>query len=124
MLVVNEIIPDGVSDGKLEIGDILVQVNGDYVTEFVPLEAVLDDRVGEPLQLLVERNGQPRTVDMEVEDHKDKVYLALAEAIKKDKSKTNILQITELGLIEMTRKRVKPLLREWANFIWIFWWIA
>jgi ribonuclease G len=46
-------------------------------------------------------------IDMEIEDHKEKVYLALAEAIKKDKAKTNILQLTELGLIEMTRKRVK-----------------
>jgi len=46
-------------------------------------------------------------IDMEIEDHKEKVYLTLAEAIKKDKAKTNILQLTELGLIEMTRKRVK-----------------
>ncbi len=46
-------------------------------------------------------------IDMEIEDHKEKVYLALAEAIKKDKAKTNILQLTDLGLIEMTRKRVK-----------------
>lgn len=68
MLVMNEIIPDGVSDGKLEVGDILVQVNGDYVTEFVPLEAALDDHVGQPLQLVVERNGQSITVDMEVAD--------------------------------------------------------
>jgi ribonuclease G len=46
-------------------------------------------------------------IDMENEDHKDKVYLALQESIKKDKAKTNILEITELGLVEMTRKRVK-----------------
>jgi ribonuclease G len=46
-------------------------------------------------------------IDMDIEDHKEKVYLALAEAIKRDKAKTNILQLTDLGLIEMTRKRVK-----------------
>lgn len=46
-------------------------------------------------------------IDMEHNDHKDKVYLALQEAIKKDKAKTNILELTELGLVEMTRKRVK-----------------
>jgi ribonuclease G len=46
-------------------------------------------------------------IDMENNDHKDKVYLALQEAIRKDKAKTNILEITELGLVEMTRKRVK-----------------
>jgi S1-C subfamily serine protease len=68
MLVVDEIIPDGASDGRLKIGDILVRVNGDYVTEFVPLETVLDDHVGEPLQLEVERNGQSVKVDMEIAD--------------------------------------------------------
>jgi S1-C subfamily serine protease len=68
MLVVDEIIPGGVSDGKLQIGDILVRVNGDYVTEFVPLAAVLDDHVGEPLQLEVERHGQSVKVDMEIAD--------------------------------------------------------
>jgi ribonuclease G len=52
-------------------------------------------------------------IDMENSDHKDKVYLALQEAIKKDKAKTNILELTELGLVEMTRKRVKQsLLKE------------
>ena len=68
MLVVNEIIPNGASDGKLEIGDILVRVNGDYVTEFVPLEAALDDDVGESLQLEVERSGQTVNLDMEIAD--------------------------------------------------------
>jgi S1-C subfamily serine protease len=68
MLVVDEIIPDGVSDGRLQIGDILIRVNGDYVSEFVPLAAALDDHVGEPLQLAVERNGQSVDVDIPVAD--------------------------------------------------------
>jgi ribonuclease G len=46
-------------------------------------------------------------IDMENNDHKEKVTLALDEAIRRDKAKTNILEITELGLVEMTRKRVK-----------------
>ncbi len=46
-------------------------------------------------------------IDMDDEEHKERVSLALAESIKRDKAKTNILELTELGLVEMTRKRVK-----------------
>jgi ribonuclease G len=46
-------------------------------------------------------------IDMEKEVNREKVYTALEEALKADKSKTNILKISELGLVEMTRKRVR-----------------
>jgi ribonuclease G len=46
-------------------------------------------------------------IDMEKEAHREKVHSALEEALKGDKSKTNILKISELGLVEMTRKRVR-----------------
>jgi ribonuclease G len=46
-------------------------------------------------------------IDMEKEVNRDKVFAALEEALKPDKSKTNILKISELGLVEMTRKRVR-----------------
>ncbi|HIJ81714.1 MAG TPA: Rne/Rng family ribonuclease [Desulfuromonadales bacterium] len=46
-------------------------------------------------------------IDMEKEVNRDKVFNALEEALKADKSKTNILKISELGLVEMTRKRVR-----------------
>jgi ribonuclease G len=46
-------------------------------------------------------------IDMEREGDKEKVYQALEEAIKKDRQKTNIFKISELGLVEMTRKRTR-----------------
>jgi ribonuclease G len=46
-------------------------------------------------------------IDMEKEVNREKVFGALEEALKSDKSKTNILKISELGLVEMTRKRVR-----------------
>ncbi len=46
-------------------------------------------------------------IDMKNEESREKVFLALGEALKKDKSKTNILRISELGLVEMTRKRTR-----------------
>ncbi|MEZ4219044.1 MAG: Rne/Rng family ribonuclease [Myxococcota bacterium] len=46
-------------------------------------------------------------IDMESHDNRDKVYRALQEAVRGDKAKTNILKISELGLVEMTRKRTR-----------------
>ena len=46
-------------------------------------------------------------IDMEKEVNREKIFTALEEALKSDKSKTNILKISELGLVEMTRKRVR-----------------
>ncbi|MEW6376353.1 MAG: Rne/Rng family ribonuclease [Thermodesulfobacteriota bacterium] len=46
-------------------------------------------------------------IDMEREGDREKVYQALEEAIKKDRQKINIFKISELGLVEMTRKRTR-----------------
>jgi len=46
-------------------------------------------------------------IDMEKEAHREKVHSSLEEALRGDKSKTNVLKISELGLVEMTRKRVR-----------------
>jgi ribonuclease G len=44
-------------------------------------------------------------IDMEQESHREDVFNALQEAVKKDKSRANILKVSEFGLIQMTRKR-------------------
>ena len=46
-------------------------------------------------------------IDMDTEEHQDKVVAVLAEELKKDKVKAHILGITALGLVEMTRKKVR-----------------
>lgn len=51
-------------------------------------------------------------IDMQQEEHRRQVLQVLEEEIKKDKTKTNILGITQLGLVEMTRKKVRPSLSE------------
>jgi len=51
-------------------------------------------------------------IDMSREEHRQEVVRTLEEEIKKDKTKTNILGITQLGLVEMTRKKVRPSLSE------------
>ena len=41
------------------------------------------------------------------EESKEMVSNALKQALKSDRSRTRILKISELGLVEMTRKRVR-----------------
>lgn len=46
-------------------------------------------------------------IDMERHANREKVYQVLKEELKSDRSKTTITKITELGLVEMTRKRTR-----------------
>jgi ribonuclease G len=51
-------------------------------------------------------------IDMEKRSNQEKIFNELKEALKRDRRKTNILPISEMGLIQMTRKRnKKPLSR-------------
>ena len=50
-------------------------------------------------------------IDMEVPEHREQVYKAVKRALAEDKARTNVLEISELGLVEMTRKRVRQDLR-------------
>jgi len=44
-------------------------------------------------------------IDMEAAQNRQRVYQALKEELKHDKARSKILQISEIGLVEMTRKR-------------------
>jgi ribonuclease G len=46
-------------------------------------------------------------IDMDKEQNREKVYRTLEEELKKDRARTNVLKISELGLVQMTRKRVQ-----------------
>ena len=46
-------------------------------------------------------------IDMKDGENRDKVYNALVDTLRADRSKTTICKISELGLVEMTRKRVR-----------------
>lgn len=46
-------------------------------------------------------------IDMEKADNREKVWRALEQKLAKDKAKTTINRISDLGLIEMTRKRTR-----------------
>ncbi len=46
-------------------------------------------------------------IDMDKEEHKQAVLEALVEKLKQDRTKTNVLGLTGLGLVEMTRKKAR-----------------
>ena len=68
MLTVAEVVPGGPGSGRLLPGDILVGVDGEMITRFVPLEAVLDGKVGEDFTVQVERGGRAVEVTLTVGD--------------------------------------------------------
>ncbi|MGO9343772.1 MAG: Rne/Rng family ribonuclease [Acidimicrobiales bacterium] len=45
-------------------------------------------------------------IDMEIRENRDKVGAALRAALARDKTRAQVYEISELGLVEMTRKRV------------------
>lgn len=47
-------------------------------------------------------------IDMEKETNREKVLNALKEELAFDRSRTNVLGMSSLGLVEMTRKRIRP----------------
>ncbi|HCC68642.1 MAG TPA: Rne/Rng family ribonuclease [Nitrospiraceae bacterium] len=46
-------------------------------------------------------------IDMEKEENRKKLFSTFQEVMSKDRAKSTILQVSEIGLIEMTRKRVR-----------------
>ncbi len=46
-------------------------------------------------------------IDMEFEEHKRRIIQALEEAVRRDRTKSHIIGWTKLGLLEMTRKKVR-----------------
>ncbi|MGE5414692.1 MAG: Rne/Rng family ribonuclease, partial [Syntrophomonadaceae bacterium] len=54
-------------------------------------------------------------IDLDKPQNRDKVFKALQDALGRDKAKTNVLKISELGLVEMTRKRVRESVTRMMN---------
>jgi ribonuclease E len=55
-------------------------------------------------------------IDMEIRENRARVVEAFRNALARDKTRSQIFDISELGLVEMTRKRIgEGLLREYSN---------
>ncbi len=51
-------------------------------------------------------------IDMENEENKRRVVNTLERELAHDRARTNVLELTELGLVQMTRKRVRESLKQ------------
>lgn len=47
-------------------------------------------------------------IDMEKVLHREKLMVFLQDQLKKDRARTTVLAMSDLGLVEMTRKRIRP----------------
>jgi ribonuclease E len=45
-------------------------------------------------------------IDMEIRQNREEVLRAFKDALARDKTRTQVFDISELGLVEMTRKRI------------------
>ena len=68
MLTVEQVIPGSAASEVLAPGDILIRVNGELVTRFAPLGALLDSHVGEEIDIQVERGGKRIDAKVRVDD--------------------------------------------------------
>lgn len=50
-------------------------------------------------------------IDMDMPKHRQAVFNAIEQAVRRDKAKTNILRVSHLGLVEMTRQRMRKSLQ-------------
>lgn len=47
-------------------------------------------------------------IDMEKESHREKVLQSLRDELVRDRARTTVVSMSNLGLVEMTRKRIRP----------------
>jgi ribonuclease G len=88
--------------GKYNLEDTITKINIEAVKEIV-CQLRLRDLGG---IIIID------FIDMERPANREKVFNALQEALVHDRARTNILRISELGLVEMTRKRVRESLSQ------------
>src|SRR5439155_24473369 len=50
-------------------------------------------------------------IDMRDDKHRRAVEKALRDAVKRDRARTKVLKISQFGIIEMTRQRIRPSLK-------------
>ena len=55
-------------------------------------------------------------IDMEVKPNRDELVRVFKDALARDKTRTQVFNVSELGLVEMTRKRIgEGLLESFAD---------
>lgn len=68
LLVVEQCLKGGPGEGVLEPGDVLLEVAGEMISTFLPLESYLDDHVGSTVTLRLQRGGEEKVVELLIKD--------------------------------------------------------
>ncbi|BFZ62081.1 hypothetical protein YB2330_003160 [Saitoella coloradoensis] len=68
MLVAEVVLEGGPAWDSLQEGDIMISLNGQLCTKFIPLESTLDESVGKDVEIVVQRGGQNLTFTLSVGD--------------------------------------------------------
>ncbi|CAM0138046.1 hypothetical protein VKS41_001267 [Umbelopsis sp. WA50703] len=68
MLVAETIVPKGPASKFMEEGDVLLTINGEYITKFGPFESVLDSNVDKDVVIGIERGGEYKEFTLRVGD--------------------------------------------------------
>ncbi|MEO7773912.1 MAG: trypsin-like peptidase domain-containing protein [Steroidobacteraceae bacterium] len=68
MLVVEEVQPGSLAHGLLQPGDVLLRINDKFITQFEPLEEILDGALDKSITLELQRGGNPLTAKLTVGD--------------------------------------------------------
>ncbi len=68
MLVVSQVQPGSAAAASLQVGDILVRIDGRYIATFEPLERLLDDSLEKTINIELQRGGERSNVQLAVED--------------------------------------------------------
>jgi PDZ domain-containing protein len=63
-LTVYALTEDSASEGVLEEGDVILTANGDSVTDAEPLRRIVNAGDGDPIEMEIERDGDPMTVSV------------------------------------------------------------
>jgi S1-C subfamily serine protease len=66
MLVAEVVLPQGPASKKIKVGDILVKINGELVTQFKRLDSVLDMAVDGTISVNIQRGGEDMEIELDV----------------------------------------------------------
>ena len=67
LFVCKRVMIDGPADKKLQVGDVLVKINDDYILSFTQLETLFDDHINEMINIEVDRAGSIFKFDVKVQ---------------------------------------------------------
>ncbi|QLL32790.1 hypothetical protein HG536_0D03120 [Torulaspora globosa] len=68
LLVAETVLREGPADGKLKEGDTLISINGIHISSFIQVDDILDEHVGQTIEILVQRGGVDHLWKCEVGD--------------------------------------------------------